>query len=108
MAEYYSSQGTAYFRKGESDKAIECHLKRLEIRKEIFGEKDDGVAVAYHDIGTNYLVTGEYEKAIECYLKCLEIRKSLYGENNYKTREVERYINSIRLINRNEQEMPEI
>ncbi len=50
---------------GENQKAIECYLKVLEIRKYLYGEKHLDVAQSYEDLANLSYEQGEYQKAIE-------------------------------------------
>jgi tetratricopeptide (TPR) repeat protein len=58
--------GRAYFRRGEIDRAIECHQKAIE------NPGYDSRGYAWNNLGLAYRDKGDYDRAIECYLKAID------------------------------------
>ncbi len=67
--------GTAYFKLGEYQKAIEYFEKDLEISTAI-GDRS-GIATTTRNLGNVYLNLGEYQKAIEYFEKGLEMSTAI-------------------------------
>ncbi len=74
--------GTAYFNKGEFDKAIEHFNKALDIAFMLYGEEHFSIDAWYNNLGNAYDSKGEHGKAIKYYHKAMDIAKRLYGEDH--------------------------
>ena len=69
----------AYIGREDYDKAMEYHLKALEIRETMLGMEHPDTATSYNNIGLVYHNQGDYPKALEYYTKALAIREKVPG-----------------------------
>ena len=74
--------GRLYWREADYERALDCNLKALQIRKELLGENHPDVARSLNNLGIVYSETGEYEKSLDYHFRTLEPRKKLLGENH--------------------------
>jgi len=74
-----------YDKLGQNEAAIECSLKAVEIKKFLYGELHNEVALLFFNIGSFYFCSEEYHKALEYLLKALNIYRNLNGENHENT-----------------------
>ena len=81
----YNNLGLAYFNIGNIPKAIEYHLKALEIKISIYGEQHAETVVSLNSLGAAYYSISDYAKAIEYHSKSFEIGKVINGENHPNT-----------------------
>jgi len=63
----------------------------MQIRKELFGEKNNEVATSYANIGATYNQKYEYDLALEYYLKSIQVypnpaQNSIYIQNGQNSR----------------------
>ena len=70
---------------GDYDKALEYHLKALEIREKVLGKEHTYTATSYNNIGLDYFSKGDYDKALEYYFKALEIQEKVLGKDHPDT-----------------------
>jgi len=78
----YNNIGNAYKNQGQYKKALECHLKALQILRRVCGDDDPYVGLSYNNIGSIYYSQGQYSSAIEYHSKALELERSVYGDKN--------------------------
>ena len=83
LATSYNNMGIVYYNQGKHQKALECHLKSLHIRKSVYGETHPSVASSYNNIGLGYYNQGEYNKALDYYLKSTNIYNSVCAGGNH-------------------------
>ncbi|MEG2354021.1 MAG: diguanylate cyclase [Clostridium sp.] len=76
-----SSYGEAYYNLGDYDKALECHLKAMNLLKD-----SNRVSIAFLNsiemVGKAYRALNQYEKACEVEEKRIEIEKKIRKDNN--------------------------
>lgn len=77
-AQSMNSIGYVHYIRWENNKALELHLKCLEIRKRLLKEDDVLIGVSYNDAGVAYGEDGNFEKAIEFLEKSIEIYLPYY------------------------------
>ncbi|QVJ81666.1 Tetratricopeptide (TPR) repeat [Prevotella sp. khp1] len=78
-AKSYNNIGIVYFDKGEYDKALEHHLKALDIRKKVLGTEHPDTAMSYYNIASAYGCEDDFYKALEFHLKAHEINEKVLG-----------------------------
>ncbi|NOR87093.1 MAG: tetratricopeptide repeat protein [Bacteroidales bacterium] len=71
--------GSAYNKIGNTKKALECHFKSLEIKKEIGNKR--GIAYSFNNIGYIYSNQANIPKALEYFHKSLKIRTEIDDKN---------------------------
>ena len=82
VATAYDHIGLIYKKRGDYKKALEHHIKALEMYKSAYGENHYDIAAAYHNMGSVYHHQAEYKNAIDCYFKCLEIYEAIYEKGH--------------------------
>jgi len=70
---------------GDHQKALEYHMKALEIKKFIYGEKHSYTASSLNIIAEMYRGLGKHQEALEYHMKVLDIMKSRNGETHLQT-----------------------
>ena len=78
-ATFYYELGEANRNQGQYPKAIEFHLKALDIRLKKLDKNDVKISNCYNELGLVYDSQGNYPKALEYYEKCLAIRLKTLG-----------------------------
>ena len=71
--------------KGEYSKALEWHLKALEINEKILGKEHPGTAKIYNGIANVYYIQGQINEALEWHLKALKIKEKVLGKDHPST-----------------------
>eukprot|EP01022_Parablepharisma_sp_SALTPOND_P013505 TRINITY_DN1811_c0_g1_i8.p2 TRINITY_DN1811_c0_g1~~TRINITY_DN1811_c0_g1_i8.p2 ORF type:complete len:145 (-),score=15.17 TRINITY_DN1811_c0_g1_i8:228-662(-) len=64
---------------GDCKKALEYHLKSMNIIEKVLGVEHPDTATSYNNIGFVYDNMGDYKKALEYYLKSVNIREKVLG-----------------------------
>ena len=95
MATNYNNMGCGYHSQGEYGKALDCHLKALDIRRKTLGEKNLFVATSHYNVGLNYMTQGDYDNALEHNQKALDIFLEISGDTSA---EVETCYDNMRLL----------
>ena len=80
LAQLYNNVANAIFY--EPEKAIDYHLKALNIRLNNFGENALITAESYYNLGAAYVKNKNYSDGLEYLNKALVIRISEWGEEN--------------------------
>lgn len=62
-AKIYLQKAGAHFGLGQLDSARYCYIKNLQIRKDVFGEKNVNTFGAKYSLGNFYFKTGNYDSA---------------------------------------------
>ena len=71
---------TAYDKVNNFQKALEYHLKALEMRQRIYGNVDHAdTACSLLYVGCSYDKVNNSQRALEYHLKALEMRQRIYG-----------------------------
>lgn len=78
LAKAYNLIGVLFYRKGDFKKAIDYHLKALEIREAINDE--NGIAISEINLGNIYVDLQKNELAEHSYLRALQIHNKLGNE----------------------------
>lgn len=91
----YNNLGIAYGTMGEYQKAVENHLKSLELEMAAYGKIHPLVAISYSNLGLAYYKLEEYDEAIECHLSVQKIFISSYG---YKHPDTAHALNNLGLV----------
>lgn len=77
-------------------RAKQCHLKSLEIRKNVYGINHERVAQSYNNLGHIYYRLKEYSLALECYQKVFQIFNKIgNGADSYLAGAVYENIGSV-------------
>ena len=101
----FNAIGQVYHYKiGDYDKALEYHLKALEIREKVLGKEHPDTAISYNNIGTVYYIKGDYDNALKYLFKALEIREKKLGPEHPLTRTTYRNIGNVYMKMGNKQE----
>ncbi len=77
---------------GSYEDAASLLRKALQLRRDLFGEAHEEVAVSLCDLGELYAAKGEFEKALESYRQGLDLWKGLAGGNQV---EIARSLNGL-------------
>ena len=93
--------GSAYYRKGDHDRAIEYYQKALKIDLKKLGPEHPNVAIRYNNLGLAYGRKGDFDSAIECYQKALKISLKRLGKNHPYTKIFQKNLNSAKQKERN-------
>jgi len=78
LAKAYNLIGVLYYRKGDFKKAMDFHLKALELREQINDE--NGIALSETNLGNIYVDLQKIELAEASYLRALQIHNKLGNE----------------------------
>ncbi|MCB0669287.1 MAG: CHAT domain-containing protein [Saprospiraceae bacterium] len=76
--------GNTYREMGELDLAMETYKKDLDIRKELYGDKNIHTVTVYNNIAIILKNTGRFSEALEVYLSCDSILRDLYGNDSQR------------------------
>ena len=78
----YSKFGSTYKNKGDFNRALEYHLKALNIRLNKLKKNHPDVADSYNNLGNVHYSKGDFNRALEYYQKALKISLNKLGENH--------------------------
>jgi len=82
LAICYNNIGFIYENQGEYKKALDYHLKALNLFKSSEErESHPGVAASYTGIGSVYENQGKFNKALKCYMRSLDIFQSIFDDH---------------------------
>lgn len=84
-ANIYSGLGNVFSAEGNYILSLGYYNKDIEIRKQVFGEDNPGLALAYNNLSVSYRNLGNFEKALIYINKALDIRISTNGTNDLET-----------------------
>jgi len=76
--------GVVYFhlQKSHAEKALECLLNALSIRRELLGSRHPDVATTLNNIGRVNYINGQLDNALRMYDEALGIRRELFGSDH--------------------------
>ncbi len=72
LSDSYNNLSSGYQKIGEFDHALQCLMKCLQIRKNIYSENHEKTSKAYLDIGTYYLEIGNNDSSLHYLKKSIE------------------------------------
>jgi len=72
----FNALGMAYIFQANYDKALQCHLRSLEIRQEQGNESE--AAIALSNIGFTYYKLEDYERALEYNLRSIRLKTAIH------------------------------
>jgi tetratricopeptide (TPR) repeat protein len=84
-ADIYNNIGSALWKKGDFDGALEEHQKALGMRQELFGDVSHKAAISHENLGLVHYSKDFFEKAKEEFNRALEIKIELLGEGHPST-----------------------
>jgi tetratricopeptide (TPR) repeat protein len=82
----YNNIGAVYDNQGDYPKALEFHLKALNIREKVLGKEHPDIAMSYNNIGSVFFFQGDYPKALEYLQKALSILEKVLGPDHPNTK----------------------
>jgi len=86
IANSYCIRGCQYFEEEKYQTAKEFHLKALDVRKYLYGNKKHAhVAISYNNLGQCCFMLGEIDEAFDYHRKAFEIRNSVFGQDHFAT-----------------------
>ncbi len=77
---FYNHIGLIYHNSVDYEKALEFHLKALNINEHVLGKEHRSTAMTYNFIGLVYMGKGYYDKALNYCLIAKDIREKLFGD----------------------------
>ena len=81
-AELRSTIGTTYFELGDYPKAIAMHREALRLRKSIFGDTNELVALSLNELGNALAQTSDLAEAEAVQRQALALRRKLLGNDH--------------------------
>lgn len=85
LADLFTGLGKAFITASLYRTAEIFLQKAVEIRKKIYGEKDDKIAESMNELATVYYYTGEFAKAELLFQEIISIRTEILGKGDPKT-----------------------
>ncbi len=82
LASSLNNLGEIYYKQGKYDQAESLFIQSLNIRKNIFGEKDFDTAQSLNNLALLYQNQRKYKKSESLLFQSLEIMKNILGENH--------------------------
>ncbi len=97
------NKGVDLTREANYSAAIDTFKASLKIRKEIFGDSSNDVAIAHNALGVNYKNLGDFDKAIDHYLRA---EKSYHNDYQNNELRIARLYNNIGNLYKNKINYP--
>ena len=92
----YLEIGTCYWKRRESDEALDYLFKAVDSKKEHYGTSNVDIGRAYYYIGRVYYSEWEYEDSENYLAHSLRILRKYYDEDHEDILEVQKFLNKAR------------